>query len=336
MKLVSVIVFAFFYALAHSDREFNDVTVTESLSEDHSEFVNTLLDKLEEKAVLSESVSSKILGTFNVKGVNRDQGSAYTKTTIKSLKVGGDGDAGKKFVSRLASLFGEDEQGLHLIEYLLELTMDNDVLDAKEGAELAGASGYGVKVKVTRYSSTSEDYQGQAQAPASKQGCCAKDLTPLFEMRINVGRDLYYLADVPAFAYYMNTCGGCRRYINSAVARVAGSASACGCAGVKLQPVYYVYKGFVHGSEHDHHYTTDLNDAKNKPGYIPWDGKMDKPAYYCAKTKGQCGATEALKRYSYGHLHLYTTSAAVGAKQVAGGWKDEGVLCYVWPYEPIV
>jgi len=341
MKLsLSFIFLTCFYAIGQSSnqKEFTDVTITESTSDDPSEFANILLDTLVKKRTLDEATAVKILATFDVKGVNRDPESAqpYTKATINKLVAKGDADAAKKFINRLRGLFDNSKnQGERLIEYLLELVLDNGLMDAKDGAELAANNGYGVNIEVTRFTSSTQEISGKPK-PISK-GCCAKDLTPFFEVRIDVGRDHYYFADVGVFAYYMNTCGGCRRYINGAVARVASSMDACGCSGVELVPVYHVYKAFVYKSEHDHIFTTDLGEIQSlrAKGYNVADTAKQNPnapvAFYCAKTQGQCGATEPLLKYSYGHLHYFTTNQETGNKWVAGGWKADGALCYVWP-----
>jgi len=218
-------------------------------------------------------------------------------------------------------------------------------MDANEAAKLAAANGYGVSIKTTRTQESTQDVTSDPVRPVSK-GCCAKNLTPLFEVRINVGRDLQYIGDLNLLSLYLSNCGGCQRFINSPIARVASSADACQCLGVKLQPVYYIWKGFVYKSEHDHYMTTDLSEAErlSKQGYAltPWGTPANpngKPhvEFYCAKNKGDCGATEPLRKYTWAHLHVYATSVEeANKKKIAGGdWRDEGIICYVWPAVPM-
>ena len=341
--IVSVALLVCFYAVAHSseEREFNDVKITQSLADDHSEFANILLDTLVEKPILDESTASRILATFDLKGVNRNAGEAYTQSSVKSVAVKGDKGAGRRFVNHLSGLFDEEQQGLRLIELLLALILDNDLMEANEASKLAAANGYGVNIKITRIQESTQEVSSDAVRPVSK-GCCAKNLTPLFEVRINVGRDLHYIADTNVLALYINNCGGCQRGINYPVARVASSPDACQCLGVNLQPVYYIWKGFVQKSEHDHYMTTDLTEAQrlSTQGFAlsPWGvapNPNGKPyvGFYCAKNKGECGATEPLRKYTWYHLHVYATSVEeANKKKVAGGdYKDEGIICYVWP-----
>lgn len=42
-----------------------------------------------------------------------------------------------------------------------------------------------------------------------------------------------------------------------------------------------------------------------------------------------------LYRYTNTYLYFYTANIEEGNKKVADGWKDEGILCYVWPYIPV-
>jgi len=349
MKMIaSVALLVCCYAVAHSseEKEFNDVKVTQSLADDQSDFANILLDTLVEKPILDESSASRILATFGLKGVGRNRGQAYTKSSIGSLAVKGDADAGKRFIKRLTGLFDEKQQGLRLIEHLLALILDNDLMDANAASKLAAANGYGVNIKVTRIQESTQEVSSDPVRPVSK-GCCAKNLTPLYEVRINIGRDLQYIAHSKVLVDYMSNCGECQRFINYPVARVASSPDACQCLGVELIPVYYIWKPRLYKYEHDHYYTTDLSEAKrlSTQGYIllPWPSTANAPngnphvEYYCAKTQGECGATQPLRKYTWAHLHVYATSIEeANKKKIAGGaWVDQGIICYVWPAVPI-
>jgi len=166
--------------------------------------------------------------------------------------------------------------------------------------------------------------------PAKKKECCAKHLTPLIGTRLK--EDQYYIvyvADMTRLPKSIND--GYNRYIDHTVAVVAGSPDACDCDGSgtnKLNPVYFTYKG-LGGLSFDIRYVLDAAEANalHASGYT-------KPIiyFYCAKTKGQCGAHEPIRRYFFpGRQHFFTTSVEEGSKKVAAGWKDEGIVCYGWP-----
>jgi len=92
--------------------------------------------------------------------------------------------------------------------------------------------------------------------------------------------------------------------------------------GTKLMPVFWTLKG------NDIRYVNEAEAINlEKSGYM-------KPVvyFYCAKTKGQCGADEPIRRYYLpGRQHFFTTSIEIGNKKVAAGWIDEGIFCYGWP-----
>jgi len=165
--------FVFFgclYAIGHSqeEKEFNVVTITESVVDDPSEFANILLDTLVKKPILDESSASRILATFNVKGVNRntDNAQAYTKTTISTLTIKGDADAANKFITRLTGLFdNHDKQGERLIEYFMELILDNNISEPNDIANLAASNGYGVNIKTTKSWFNTQEIEGNPASP---------------------------------------------------------------------------------------------------------------------------------------------------------------------------
>jgi len=160
------------YTTGHSqeEREFSVVTITESVVDDTSPFANILLDTLVKKPILDESSASRILATFNVKGVNRntDNAQAYTKTTIGTMALKGDAEAAKNFINRLTGLFDiHDKQGERLIEYCMELILDNNISEPNDLAQLAAGNGYGVKITTTKSSVSTQEIEGNPASPTA-------------------------------------------------------------------------------------------------------------------------------------------------------------------------
>jgi len=320
---------------AAKEKEFSDVAITQTTEDEPSTFANMLLDMLVKKTILDEATAGKLLATFKVKGVNRKPSGAFTKATIGAVTIKGDADASGKFIKRLTKLLDQGtDQGRQLIEHLLELVLDNDLMNANDGAQLAAENGYGVKIETIRYTSSSKNVEA---TPAPKaQGCCyAKLLSPLFELGLSNStgaiistQHRLYVADMMTLYDWINNCPSCRRPLQRAVAQVATSPKSCDCNGIKLEPFYAAIK---HMGEHNFDARhVKLAEAKKlaESGFY----SDFAPKFYCATTRGQCGATEPLRSYIPADKTQYLTiDPEEGKKHVAAGAKDEGILCYAWP-----
>jgi len=327
-----------FVQTAAKEKEFSDVTITQSTEDDPSTFANILLDMLVEKSILDAPTAEKILATFKVNGVERNpqNAQAFTKATIGTLAIKGDADASNKFIKRLTKLLDQPEnQGSQLIAHLLELVLDTDLVNANDGAQLASTNGYGVKIETTRYTSSTQEVEA---TPAPKGCCSAKLLSPLFELGLSNAQGVtvsnqhrFYLADMTKLYSLMYDCATmgivCRRHFRRNVAQVATSPKSCDCNGAALEPIYYTGK-------HAGGFNWDLRFNKLAEATKLQGSGFSAPAvyFYCAKTRGQCGATEPLRSYFLADQTQYLTiDLEEGKKHVAAGAKDEGILCYAWP-----
>lgn len=97
-----------------------------------------------------------------------------------------------------------------------------------------------------------------------------------------------YVADVNRLR--SNIVPGYNRYVASTDVRVAASPDACNCDGTQLIPVYEIFK-YSATTLWEYFNTASLEEAINY-------GQTPKPhiEFYCAKTQGQCGATEVLRK----------------------------------------
>jgi len=344
--LISLTCLCLFGQSAAKEKEFSDVTINQSTEDDPTAFVNILLDTLVKKSIVDESTASQILVTFKVKGVERNPqaAKAFTKATIGAATIKGDADASSKFIKRLTKLLDQRaDQGRQLIEHLLELVLDNDLLEAQTAAELAATNGYGVKIETTRVSINTQQVQ-VTPAPAKPKGacCCAKNLSPLFELGLTnssgaiiSSQHRMYQADMQQlYGIINNHCNSegvpCRRALQRAVAQVATSPKSCDCNGAKLEPMYRSGK-HMGGHNYDlrHGKLADAKKLTTESGF--YDDFI--PKFYCATTRGQCGATEPLRSFFLADKTQYLTiDPEEGKKHVAAGAKDEGILCYAWPH----
>lgn len=66
----------------------------------------------------------------------------FTKASLSALPPHGDTDAFVKFLDRLSSLIDKpDPKGQHLIEYLLEIVLDNKLMEVDPAMELVANNG---------------------------------------------------------------------------------------------------------------------------------------------------------------------------------------------------
>jgi len=347
MKLAGVIVLCFYF-LAHcaaEEKESSDVTITQNINDDDSEFANILLDMLVKKPILDEATAARLLATFKVKGVNRktDGAAAFTKADIGTMTIQGNPDASKKFKNSLTSLFDQDKQGQRLVEYLLELALDNDLIDEKAAGQLAADNGYGVSIQTTRYSSSTNEIEVKpvprstttkaptpaptpaptaAPAPA-KDGCCRRNLVPLYRLYAPQYVTHWYTPSI-YHASYHSTLNPIRFYMEGSPGRVASSATDnCGCAGpayIKINVMYVPPGGAFKTGKHIYAKDDEVA-AYAKQGYQ----NNLLPNFYCATTAGQCGATIPLRRIPNGQGQILSHQP----KEVAG---QGSTLCYIWPH----
>jgi outer membrane biosynthesis protein TonB len=174
MKLVSGLVLLVLVSHARSDlpepeegetaKDLSDVTITDSNTNaaENAKFINHLIDLLVKRSILEESSGARILATFKIKGDNlkTDGVKPFCQESFKTCQADGDADAHNKFITRLTGLLTKtDKRELHLIEYLLELIMDNALLEINDAGQLAAENGYSIDIKITRMISTIEEIE---------------------------------------------------------------------------------------------------------------------------------------------------------------------------------
>jgi hypothetical protein len=159
--------------------------------------------------------------------------------------------------------------------------------------------------------------------------CCPTNLGPLYRLYSKYYTTHYYTPSIYHASVHSALDVAGRYFMESSPGRVANSAKVCEC---QLTRVISMLRPPVTGLAYAHFYTTDPAEAAVFSKKTPAFKEYNDHDWYCAKTP-QCGATVPLRRYALTNgAFIYSTNPKEGAKIVAGGHKDEGILCYIWPH----